>query len=536
MFCTYVVLDALLMGVNSDRVWGQTIMYLRGRYGPLSIQSSPDNFFLKYPLYIVANHVFGPGRGAIVAEIVVMDVVMFAALAAAYLLLVRYQVLERAGGGLLFLVGLWMTTTVDPVGEVVQPFGLPWATFVNPNERNLELGLTILVLVVAGLMYLGPMAAGRSLVWRLVAGAGLAAAAAMLCYDDPYNVYILLAPLALVAVARAALSRRPRVWFREQHWQLWYFLGLSGLLLLAVGRVAAHYGLHPYSSSQLGRITILPASKIVAALHGTLTAAESIWNGGYAGQPAPAGPVHLILNAIAGLTLIACALTALRGWGRTRNLALALLPSAMLVMAVIYLVTGDALEPWLSRYLIICFPVCALVAPAALARMGRSRRTRPVAALVCALLVVAVAANLTFTISNAGSAVTVADQRHANLQAHVDAIRAAGVAKGYADYWDGNITTYLTHGKRLTIPVMCDGGQLRVRHWNMDDAWLRKPATRSFLLVDRAVGHEPCDHLELREQFGSPVRQVRVGHGQHLLVFDYDILSRMPKRPDPNRP
>lgn len=534
-YAGYVVLAVAMLPMNSDKVWTQTILALRGDYGPLKLQASPDNYVLKYPLYLAANAMFGMTFRALAFEIVVMNVVLFGAIAGAYALLARHGVVDRVRGWTVLLVGLWLVSIGDPAGALTDPVNQPTVTFIHPNERNMELGLAVLVLVLAGLMYLGELAARWGVVRRLLAGAALALLAAVLCFDDPYNLYLVLLPLALGGLVRAVQADGPRTILSVGRWQVWYFIALTALLYELATKIAPHLGIHTYSSSQLG-LGFVPQDRIATAAQGLFSSLAGVWDGAFFGSHVTGSSLYLLLNALSGFVVSACALTVLRRWHRGRDLVLALLPVAALVMTAAFFLSGRSANPNNVRYLIALVPLTFLVLPTALRRLGAGDAGRVLARLVCVLMVVSIGANVVHTARRAHTVLSQPDVNR-SLEQRVAQIGALGLTKGYGEYWDADINTYLSRGKQLTISVVCTGGRLRIYHWLMDESWLRKRATTTFLIWDSTAPQiNRCTPGRLDRQFGTPARETSLPRGQYLMIYNYDIGARMAPRPDPKRP
>lgn len=530
-YFAFVWASALLLQLNSDKVWVQTVLALRGRYGSAHIESSGDNYLLKAPLYLAANHLFGMTLRAVRAEVVAENLVLFVSIALAYALLRRTRVVHPAPWPLVALVGLWTISVCDPTGPLHSPVAQPTVTLIHPNERNAELGLAILILVVAGLLDAGRIGTALRIVPRIAATTGLALATGAVCFDDPYNLYLMLPPFAAIAVLRAARAARWRELVSRQAVLLWYFIGASALVYLVARKLAAHIGLHLYPEGQ----RFGPASELWTAVTGAFTSLIAMYDGSFFDERVGSiATVRLVLNAVLAVAVAAYTLTLLARWHRPENSARLLLPLAVLAITASFVLSGSATIAAHVRYLIAVVPVFLLLAPGALAALSQSERGRIVARVVCGLLVLSTLLNAAHVARSTRSALS-GPGVNRQLYARTATLAELGIGKGYATYWNANVTTYVSRGAQLTIPVRCRGGRVRVDYWLMDTSWLRKPAVQSYLVREP---HDPmllgCSPARLVEQFGRPARTVPLPGGGDVLLYDYDILSRMPPRPSPS--
>lgn len=514
----YVAIATRLMPLNSDKVWAQTDLALRGRFGVPFVGTSPDNFTLKYPVYQFAQQVFGLTFRAVAFEVFVQNLVLFASIAVAYGLLVRTGVLRRAPWPLVVLTGLWTISICDPTGPLRNPVAQPTVTLIHPNERNLELGLAILVLVVEGLLDAGRIGSALRPPARLAVVTGLGLAAGLIWFDDPYEAYVMLVPLAAVALVRAVRARQPRRMIAAPAPWLWYFIAVSIGGYLASRAIAGHFGLHPALTST----NFAPVSDLGPALRGAFSSLFAMYDGSLG-----TGSIRLLLNAVLAAVVVASGLVMLAHWLRTRNSAAAVLPLAAIVIAAAFVASGSARFPQHVRYLIVFVPVFFIVLPGALTALAHRRVGRLLVGGLCALFVVSALFNAVHTEHASGAALSrpgVNDPLYKRSRIIGD----LGLGKGYASYWNAQINTYVSRGRQLTIPVHCVDGTLRIRIWLMDTAWMDKPAARTYLI--RQPGDPAlrgCGPTELTRQFGRPAETESLPGGQQLLAYDYDIASRM---------
>jgi hypothetical protein len=189
------------------------------------------------------------------------------------------------------------------------------------------------------------------------------------------------------------------------------------------------------------------------------------------------------------------------------------------LLAAVFVAGTQAVDLGSYRYLVLIPFVTVLVfgMTAHAARAGWLRR-----ALV-ALGAAAIGVNVVSTLWLYRHLPTGAN---ADNLAVVDAVRASGITKGYAAYWAADINTYLADDRADVVPVRCYYDSLRFYHWLTDDAILRKPTARSFYLFEPG-NRWTCGHDAVVRQFGPPAQELAVDGVTSLMVYDYDIGSRL---------
>jgi hypothetical protein len=203
----------------------------------------------------------------------------------------------------------------------------------------------------------------------------------------------------------------------------------------------------------------------------------------------------------------------------------------LVVVPSIYLLTAGSE----ARYMIFMVGACVgLLFSVELRLTGALRR------LFVLFLVLTIAASGYQALRLGKYAVSsLSDHGHAQADEDVATVlRDNGLTKGYAQYWMASITTYLTDEKTLTIPLSCVDGKQLVYFWGMDAAWLAKPATRTFVVVDKSAQYirGMCSDDELRLQFGTPDSVLPVNENASIWVWNYDVASRIPNASEPPKP
>jgi hypothetical protein len=100
------------------------------------------------------------------------------------------------------------------------------------------------------------------------------------------------------------------------------------------------------------------------------------------------------------------------------------------------------------------------------------------------------------------------------------------LTKGYASFWNAGINQYFIRNKVLFIQSGCSPTTgVRPYRWLLNEQVLKLPAKSSFYLFDPASTR--CTEADLVHFFGEPQSSEQLSGEKRLLVYSYDIFSRM---------
>jgi hypothetical protein len=113
----------------------------------------------------------------------------------------------------------------------------------------------------------------------------------------------------------------------------------------------------------------------------------------------------------------------------------------------------------------------------------------------------------------------------------IQVLRDQGLTKGYGNYWDANITTYLSRGAVDMSPIICNAqGQTIPYKWLMVSNQYYKKAAKSFYVFDPAhPSPYTCPSNGIDAQFGNPQRIIPAGNDT-VYIYNYDITSKIDLR------
>jgi hypothetical protein len=120
-----------------------------------------------------------------------------------------------------------------------------------------------------------------------------------------------------------------------------------------------------------------------------------------------------------------------------------------------------------------------------------------------------------------------------------DWLAGHGYTEGLATYWQADETTVASDGKVLVAPVTSSANS--VRRWESSISWY-DPAHRNanFVIAMTNPSFGALSTKTVRNSFGRPARQYQVAGGYVIMVYDYNLLTRLannvfPGAEPPNR-
>jgi hypothetical protein len=109
----------------------------------------------------------------------------------------------------------------------------------------------------------------------------------------------------------------------------------------------------------------------------------------------------------------------------------------------------------------------------------------------------------------------------------IDAVQSRQLTKGYADFWQGIINTYLSRDQVEFLPTLCPDRPVKF-HWLVNEDSFTKPATKSFFIVDPDIAAQQiCTPEQLQTAFGEPTEVLHVTN-KTIYIYDYDITNKIP--------
>jgi hypothetical protein len=394
---------------------------------------------------------------------------------------------------------LWLASLGAGLGSVL----------INPNSRNLEVGLAFAALAILARWYKGE--------WRITGPRGLTVAAVfatlllgLLFYDDPYIAYMFAVPLGLVfgvkwllfgndrkALTLCAAMLAAAICAKGWYWLFW-------LLGIHAGQGSAIFASLPRAAHN-ARLFV---GGVLNLYHADIFG-HSIWG---------LQSVNLELNflILIGTLGVPLMLFSRRVRQDTWKVLLLLQP---LFMSIIFIFSTMAIDGQSLRYLVL-LPFFSALIWAVVVSEHLAPRPRVVVTGIFALAAVLNVASIVQDYRTRG------DNPNAENIQIARIVESQNLTKGYAAFWDAGINQYYTGNKVMFIQSGCSPkAGVRPYRWLLNEQVLQRPASNSFYLLDPATTR--CTRADLARFFGQPKQVIRLDGQKQLLLYGYDISMRL---------
>lgn len=503
---------------SDDVAWQTQLLSWRPFNGNTASQGSTAPFIDKLPYFILFDKLFTPSRAILFIESFFLEVFSFG-----FLYLSALYFLRRQGT----LITYW---TLLPFIWLAS-FGYDYAQlYLNSNWRGFDLGLTFLTFALIAALFQSKYrnrSMRKNLLWCLP----VAIVTGVLVYSDPHFLYFTIAPL----VAFTCWLFYKKVIGSKQLSIL--FIGVLASIVFAkivktisISSGIKIMGIYPV---QFIDFNLLP-SNIAKAIHGLLT----IFGADFFGfkllglSSASAALNFIILGVITVLIYTICRSYIKNGLSETNQSKLWVIFLIALIVEGLLLFTLSTLSTYDTntyRYFLVVVFAAVLILVLRIDSFNPTLKQVTLGVLLLATL-----GNVLISARHSGPYATAVENpaigtNRANAL-NFDIIKAlenAGVYKGYANYWQANVNTYLSKGKVSVLPTICAPPITGRFYWLVDQSRYQQPATRSFYLYDPDISTPPtCSIEQIEAQIGAPQRSIRVSN-KIILLYDYDITSRI---------
>jgi hypothetical protein len=489
-----------------------------------------DTWALKVPLYLALEKLSLPPLDKLLIAVLVFNLVTFLMLGRAIWKLVAGT---TAGAR-------WYEAAVPLAWVTTVPGGIS-GNRMMPNYRNVELGLTYLMLaLVAG--YLGELAAGRETgpagtarrsgisARMLAVGVVSAVLLGVLGFDDPYIALLVTGPLAVAAVGWYLLRERD-----SRLLQVAAVLAASFPVTTLLRTIAGALGVR--FDDTIPSLAISPAD---LSLHlGLVMPATNLALGSdrWDRDPPDLLAQTLVLVVTVAL-LVATAALARYGW-RHKLFVLTFISLHWPLVLAGFMVSWHTQDRSAGRYLVLAV-FDLMVATAVL--LPRLRLRRPALAtalvgLITASTVISLSTGVATAIDVNSRPYYALEHQQAMVQAIDRAVDEHGAVKGYGPFWTANVSSYMVGRKTTAVEIVCREHRLRTRQWLSDTARLNRPATAVFLIWDpQELGRAGCTAADRDAQLGTPIATYPLAHPPvptpgggvvAVLVYSPDIAARL---------
>lgn len=399
--------------------------------------------------------------------------------------------------------------------------------FLNTDWRDFEIGASFMFFMIVAKLFFDhnkPLSSWRSRTLAIAACIG----AGIFVYSDPYFLYFTLMPTFVLFAILWALKRVPLRQFMT------VAVGMLGSLVVA--RITS------YSANAVG-LVIPPGGHdiVLSSIHDMIPNLAHAFAGLLTvfGVTLSHGSTLLecltAARSICDLALISFIIYCLYQIWRSGATLLSQRPSPLMLTGTFFGILAACVFLAYAfsnvtvvgnyRYLVLAVFALTLLLSLQTDALVNGRRVFSFA------LVLAISFNILASYAGASTVNAQAPntQPNAENRALIVAIQRLGLTKGYANYWDGNINTYLSGDSIKFLPVECKAGTTVPMNFLIDGNLFSQLTSRSFFVDDDVNnGASPaCSGQQVQTQFGQPAQTVRVSP-YTIFVYNYDIASKMP--------
>ena len=518
LFTINLTLTHRIRPYDSDDVSYQNIAASwRPFSGKILTLGSSDNYVDKLPIFMIFAKFFGDSRRSLLIESCLFALTGFTLfyISAMYFLRKSHVVLTYVN----LLPFIWLSSFGHEFSQL----------YLNPAWRGFEMGLySVTVMAVASVFFgdVRPLGSLRNKVLTLLSSIGVG----ILIFSDPYFIYFTLGPIVLLSVI--LLYKRT---IRKSDFAIvigwivvsYLFSKATALVTYASGiRIATSYPVQFVTFDQLG-------NGFVQTIHSILI----IFGASPFGREPMSGSA---ISALLDLALVTCIFViSYKTWkirrfteDKTKDLRHAwLVYFALVGVSVIVLYTVSTVADGTNTYRYFITLVLNGTLLTALA-LGSDLFALHQRNLIRGMLLLAIILNMgvairdTYVYPMTG---VIGDSKNAINFDLIQTMHENGLTKGYANYWQSDINTYLSQDSVTFLPSYCSGSTLMKFHWLIAENQFSKHANNSFYIFDPTAPVAPtsdCSQSQIISQLGKPSKTLVID-GKTIYIFPYDISNRL---------
>lgn len=491
---------------SSDDVSWQTILLTwRPFSGQKAYVGAKDNFLVNVPFILFFDHIFKLGRTQLLVE-----AIFFALLNFILFYFAALYFLKKAKVTLNYF-------SLFPFIMLASFASGLASMFLNTNWRDYEVGVSFVFYMLAAKYYFDEIklfASLKSIILTIIA----LCIGSLFTYSDPYFFYFTLLPIIGFFIVLYALKRI------SKYKMLVIVVFSFGALLTArvltsilarVGLLAPRGSLSRTSLHNLPRTLnlVLQGLKDIFGLN-SYHSIIFILLGGF---------TIFAVTIILGLTLFGHKIYATsqkiietKVWERFFGL--------VTLYVLLAYIASDNGTPGSDRYLFLIVYLLTLLILINISRMRKIVRLSVTA--VISLIVIANTLTLANQALNSGTRTKLVNTKNYQI---IAVIKTLGLNKGYAEYWDGDINTYLSGDTINFLPVTCHEGKTQPLPLLVNGGSFTKKSGTTFFVIDPTHNNPSiCSESQVVAQFGQPEKRIHVTN-KLILVYGYDLYTRMPE-------
>ncbi len=512
LFVINMIFTYRLRPFNSDDVFWQAILLNWHPFDSTTATLGNSSIYVdKLPFFEFFNHFFEPSRKVLLMEAILSSVAGFTGFYFACIYFLKKAKVQLSYINLLPFV--WLSS-----------FGYTFAQlYLNTNWRGFQLGVSFVVFALVAALWYGDIKVKSW--WSKTALIIVSAYAGLQMYSDPYFLYFTVGPLALLSILlyiTRKINRRQFLMVGIPLVASLVFTKLFGIFFHAAGiRTAIDYPME-----------FVHFENIVDGINGSLHSILIIFSSDFFGnQLKNITTLAPLLNFVL-LSFIAYAvgsfLLKLRrsSWKKMsfETIWQLFFVGITLLVFISHSISTLGQGTATYRYFLFFALVTALLFVYALSSMKTGIKKH----ILAGLLVVAVLFNLGITamgVQDSHRPDVASNRRNTLNDLTIALVKDRGYSKGYANYWDANINTYLSGGKVSFLPSVCNDHKALKWHWLINDDAFDNKSEKSFYYLNPDVP-AACQPEDILRQFGEPAKKIELGN-KIIFLYDYDITAKL---------
>jgi hypothetical protein len=505
-----VVLTYHIRPFNSDDVSWQTALLSWRPFTGHVLYWSPDTWIIKLPFFIFLGHFFEPGRRLLLLESLTFAVINFILFYVATLYFLKKMKVKI--NKLTLLPVIWLSS-----------FGFLFVRlFLNTNLRNIEIGLSFILFMVVAKIYYGEIRPFKTTLSSFITTVACFIVGTLI-YNDPFFLYFTLAPIVFLC----AFLLINKVEERKK------LLSIIGMVLLSfvffeiVAKICYRAGIHPLGQN----IQFAQFSQVFPQVATTIQATMTIFGSDFTGRSV----INLItVGFVLNFVLVAFVIRFLfKDFWKTSlnndnpNLWKKFFSFLSLFILAVYTFSSLDVNLGTYRYLILLPFIFVILLITNVNGLPKSNRM-----LINFVLCACIIFNLSITLSAMKDPGIFGNANVRNVDNFVliDSLEKHGLTKGYGQYWDANINSYLSKGSLTILPAVCINNTEQRFDWMINSALFSKHENnKTFFIYDRDFANSTpeCSISEIEKQLGKPMQSYNISN-ETVFIYNYDISSKIP--------
>jgi len=485
---------------TSDDVIIQTVMHQHTHLvGQGTAWLGEDNYFFKLPYYLIVNGLFTNSRKILLLTALLFNIGGLLTFFYSSLYFFKRFKLKQTSYTLALI---WLFSLT---------FSLATIFLINPNLRNLEIGISFVILMLIARYTDGELAFNTTL--RRFILLSLALAMGLFLYSDPFFVYMLLFPLLVFLSLRLFFGK-----FDKRLVRAIGFLFASAILMVGWHKFAAMFHInnrHVETSfvtiSQFWQ-TADQAFRSYFTIFGASFWGHNFWS---------IATFSYLLNCCLMLVgIITPLVLVVNKKLRPKDTWLIFWLIQPLFVTSLYVLSTNTALNLKNTGAIRFFVLVPFYFPVILATAYKRLPNQRVRLAFVLVTVTAIVLNTGRIFSHSVDTPPVRPNTQ-NYQV-VEALEHEGLNKGYAGYWESSINTYLSNNHVNVIPT---NNCSEIQHLLMDDKAVLIHEQKSYYIYNPEFA-ENCSQAGLVSNFGIPNKIVKAG-ADLVYIYNYDITIKM---------